>query len=104
MYNLFTNYLKTIYIKEKDKVYYPFNSLCTSMILESNPGNTGNMIIIIIIIIILIIRVITITIIKHGWNKNNHASIQHINFYELSEVTASIIKYTLILILNSRND
>ena len=33
--------------------------------------------------------------------KNNHISIQHINIYELSEVTASIIKYTSILILNS---
>ena len=33
--------------------------------------------------------------------KNNHISVQHINLYELSEVTVSIIKYTSILILNS---
>ena len=39
-------------------------------------------------------------IIKHGWNENNHVSIQHINLYKLSEVTASIIKYTSILIVN----
>ena len=32
--------------------------------------------------------------------KSNHVSIQHINLYELSEVAASIIKYTSILILN----
>ena len=38
--------------------------------------------------------------VKHGWNKNNHVSIQHIKLYELSEVTACIIKYTAILILN----
>ena len=43
---------------------------------------------------LIIIMIITIIIIKHGWNKNNHVSIQHINLYELSEVTASIIKYT----------
>ena len=29
-----------------------------------------------------------------------NVSIQHINLYELSEITASIIKYTSILILN----
>ena len=32
--------------------------------------------------------------IKHEWNKKNHVSTQHINLYELSEVTASFIKYT----------
>ena len=37
---------------------------------------------------------------KYGWNKNNHVSIQHINIYELSEVTAFFIKYTSIQILN----
>ena len=51
-------------------------------------------------IIITIIIMIIIIIIKHGWSKNNQVSIQHINLYELSEVTASIIKYTSILILN----
>ena len=30
----------------------------------------------------------------------NHVSIQHIILYKLSEVTASIIKYTSILIVN----
>ena len=51
-------------------------------------------------IIITIIIMIIIIIIKHGWSKNNQVSIQHVNLYELSEVTASIIKYTSILILN----
>ena len=46
------------------------------------------------------IIIIIIIIIKHGWNENNHVSIQHINLYKLSEVTASIIKYTSILIVN----
>ena len=32
--------------------------------------------------------------------KNSHISIQHINLYQLSEVTASIIRYTSILIVN----
>ena len=32
-------------------------------------------------------------------NNNNHVSIQHINLYEFSEVTAFIIRYTSILIL-----
>ena len=49
---------------------------------------------------IIIIIIIIITIIKHRWNENNHAWIQHINLYKLSEVTASIIKYTSILIVN----
>ena len=40
-------------------------------------------------------------LIKHGWNKNNNVSIQHIKFYELSETTGSIINYSLKLILNS---
>ena len=36
-------------------------------------------------------------------NNNNHVSIQHINLYEFSEVTASIIKYTSILITVCKN-
>ena len=39
-------------------------------------------------------------LLKHEWNKNNNVSIQHINLYELSEATASIIKCTSIQILN----
>ena len=35
-----------------------------------------------------------------GEIKKDNVSIQHINLYELSEVSASIIKYTSILILN----
>ena len=54
-------------------------------------------------IIITIIIMIIIIIIKHGWSKNNQVSIQHINLYELSEVTASIIKYTSILITVCKN-
>ena len=50
--------------------------------------------------IIIIIITIAIIIIKHTWNENNHVSIQHINLYKFSEVTASIIKYTSILIVN----
>ena len=62
---------------------------------------TNYSIIIVIIIIIIIITTIIITkSIKHEWNKKNHVSIQHINLYELSEVTTSIIKYTSTLILN----
>ena len=63
-------------------------------------------IIIIIIINIIITDIINITItiniiiIENRWNENNHVSIQHINLYKLSEVTASIIKYTSILIVN----
>ena len=49
---------------------------------------------------IIIIITIAIIIIKHTWNENNHVSIQHINLYKFSEVTASIIKYTSILIVN----
>ena len=42
-------------------------------------------------------------VIKRGWNKSYHVSIQHINLYELSEVTASIIKYTSMLITLCKN-
>ena len=66
-------------------------------LLDINPAFPGLRVIIIIFGVIIII--ITIIIIKHGWNKNNHVSIQHINLYELSEITTSIIKYTSILIL-----
>ena len=59
----------------------------------------ANFLIIILIIIILII-IIVVIIIDHGWNENNHVSIQHISLYKLSEVTASIIKYTSILTVN----
>ena len=59
------------------------------------------------VIVIIIITIIKIIIIinkimyhKNGWNENNHVSIQHINHYKLSEVTASIVKYTSILIVN----
>ena len=44
--------------------------------------------------------IIIIIIIKHGQNRNNNVSIQHINLYELLEATASIIKYTSKLILD----
>ena len=64
-------------------------------LLDINPAFPGLRVIIIIFGVIIII----IIIIKHGWNKNNHVSIQHINLYELSEITTSIIKYTSILIL-----
>ena len=63
-------------------------------LLDINPAFPGLRVIIIIFGVIIII-----IIIKHGWNKNNHVSIQHINLYELSEITTSIIKYTSILIL-----
>ena len=66
-------------------------------LLDINPAFPGLRVIIIIFGVIIII--IIIIIIKHGWNKNNHVSIQHINLYELSEITTSIIKYTSILIL-----
>ena len=56
-----------------------------------------------IMITITTIIIIIIIIVKHRWNKNNHVSIQHINLYELSEVTASIIKYTSILITVCKN-
>ena len=39
-------------------------------------------------------------IIKHWWTEENHVSIKHINPYRLLPVTASIIKYTSILILS----
>ena len=58
------------------------------------------MIQIIIIIIIIIKLIMIIAIIKHRWNENNQVSIQHFNLYKLSEVTASFIKYTSILIVN----
>ena len=58
----------------------------------------NKLIILIIIMVIIIIKIIII--INYGWYKNNHVSIQRMNLYELSEVTASIIKYTSILILN----
>ena len=38
----------------------------------------------------------------HGWTRNNKVSIQHINIYELSEATVSIIKYKSKLILMLR--
>ena len=57
----------------------------------------------IIIMMIIVIIITIIIIIKHGWSKNNQVSIQHINLYELSEVTASIIKYTSILITVCKN-
>ena len=57
----------------------------------------------IMITITTIIIIIIIIIVKHRWNNNNHVSIQHINLYELSEVTASIIKYTSILITVCKN-
>ena len=49
------------------------------------------------------IIIIIIIIIRHGWNKNNHVSIQQINLYKFSEVTASIIKYTSILTTVCKN-
>ena len=60
---------------------------------------------VIVIIIITIIKIIIIIINKimyhkNGWNENNHVSVQHINHYKLSEVAASIVKYTSILIVN----
>ena len=59
------------------------------------------MIMIIIIVIIAAIIIINKIIYHKTWvNKNNDVSIQHINLYELSEATASIIKYTSKLILN----
>ena len=49
----------------------------------------------------IIIIKINKTMYNKAWvKKNNNASIQHTNLYELSGITASIIKCTSILILN----
>ena len=53
-----------------------------------------------LVIIILLLLSLLLLLLKHGLNKKNNGSIQHINLYELSETTASIIKYTSIQILN----
>ena len=48
----------------------------------------------------LLLLLLLLLLLNDRWNENNHVSIQHINLYKLSEVTASIIKYTSILIVN----
>ena len=53
-----------------------------------------------LVIIILLLLSLLLLLLKHWLNKKNNGSIQHINLYELSETTASIIKYTSIQILN----
>ena len=50
---------------------------------------------------IIIVTIINKTMYhKAQVNENNHVSIQHINLYKLSQITASIIKSTSILIVN----
>ena len=53
-----------------------------------------------ILLLLFLLLLLLLLLLKHGSTENNHVSIQHIIHYKLLEVTASIIKYTLILIVN----